>query len=54
MPQDAKKEKVLAGSIVGEDKKSGVIYVVHPVTKEQKKELSRKGRIIDARFMPKA
>lgn len=54
MSQDSKKEKVVAGSVVGEDKKNGVIYVVHPVTKEQKKELARKGKIIDARFMPKA
>lgn len=52
MPQESKKPQT--GSIASEDKKSGIIYVVHPVTKEQKKELSRKGRIIDARFMPKA
>lgn len=52
MSQESKKPQ--AGAVVGEDKKSGIIYVVHPVTKEQKKELARKGRIIDARFMPKA
>ena len=40
-----------AGEIVGEDKKKGIIYVVHPVSPEQKKDLAKKGRIVDAKFM---
>ena len=32
---------------------SDVIYVVHPITPEQKKALKAKGKIIDARFAPK-
>lgn len=41
-----------AGDVVGEDKKKGVIYVVHPVSAAQKKELVKKGKIIDAKFKP--
>lgn len=43
---DQKTQK--AGDIVAE--KNGIVYVIHPVTPERKKELSRKGKIIDARF----
>lgn len=47
------KKEVKAGEIVGEYENTGVIYVVHPVTKERKKELMRTGKkIIDAKFKP--
>ena len=42
-----------AGEIIHKDEKAGVIYVVHPVTPEMKKRLSRQGKIIDAKFAPK-
>lgn len=32
---------------------SEIIYVVHPVTAEQKRELLKKGKIIDAKFAGK-
>lgn len=32
---------------------SDVIYVKHPVTPAQKKDLAKKGKIIDSRFAPK-
>lgn len=49
MSKQASEEKGRkAGDIVAE--KDGVVYVIHPVTPERKKELSRKGKIIDARF----
>ena len=47
----AEKKEYKAGDIVHEDKENGVIYVVHPVTPEQKAELVRKGRILDAVFL---
>ena len=50
MADEKKKEAPKAGDIVGEDKEKGVIYVVHPVTAAQKKELAKKGKIIDAKF----
>lgn len=54
MTEQAKPEKKEPepGTVVGEDKENGVIFVVHPVTPEQKAKLSKKGRIIDARFKP--
>lgn len=45
-------KKVAGGTVVAEDKEKGILYVQHPVTKEQKKELARKGKIVDARFKP--
>ena len=48
--KEAPKEAPKAGDVVGEDKKKGVIYVVHPVSAAQKKELVKKGKIIDAKF----
>lgn len=48
----AKKELDLepqAGDVVKEE--NGVIYVIHPVTPEQKAELVKKGRIVDAKFL---
>lgn len=29
-----------------------IIYVIHPVSPEQKEKLSAKGRIVDARYAP--
>lgn len=54
MANEQKTKKDQAGSVVGEDKKNGIIYVVHPVSKKQKAELMREGKIIDAKFMLKA
>lgn len=48
MTKQAEDKGRKAGDIVAE--KGGVVYVVHPVTPERKKELKRKGKIIDARF----
>jgi len=31
---------------------SRAVYVIHPVTPDQKEALLRKGRIVDARFAP--
>lgn len=52
---DTKKQepKNKAGDIISTDSKNGIIYVQHPVTLAQKKELLKKGKIIDAQFMPK-
>ena len=47
---DTKKKTVKAGDVVGVDKEKGIIYVVHPVSPEQKKELLREGKILDAKF----
>lgn len=54
MANEQKAKKDQTGSIVGKDEKKGIIYVVHPVSKKQKAELMREGKIIDAKFMPKA
>lgn len=48
----AESKKIEAGSVVSEDKEKGILYVKHPVTAKQKKELARKGKIVDARFKP--
>jgi hypothetical protein len=50
MSETAKKPE--AGSITSEDKEKGILYVVHPVTKEQKIKLARKGKIVDAKYTP--
>lgn len=50
--KDEEKKGPEPGTVVGEDKDKGVIYVVHPVTKEQKSKLMKKGKIIDAKFKP--
>lgn len=53
MSEETKKaapKKPQAGDVVAE--KDGVLYVVHPVTPEQKAKLKLKGKIIDARFKP--
>ncbi len=45
-------KKVAGGTVVAEDKEKGVLYVQHPVAAAQKKDLAKKGKIIDARFKP--
>lgn len=45
-------KKIEGGTVVGEDKAKGIIYVQHPVTAKQKKELLKKGKIVDAKFKP--
>ena len=54
MPAKKKEELALEpqpGDIVGEDKEAKVVYVIHPVALERKKELRAKGlKIIDAKF----
>jgi len=45
-------KKVEGGTVVAEDKEKGILYVQHPVTAEQKKDLVKKGKIVDARFKP--
>lgn len=45
-------KKIEGGTVVGENKDKGIIYVQHPVTAKQKKELLKKGKIIDAKFKP--
>lgn len=54
MANEQKAKKPQAGDIVGTDENKRIIYVVHPVSKKQKAELAREGKIIDARFMPTA
>ncbi len=45
-------KEVAGGTVVAEDKENGILYVQHPVTAAQKKDLVKKGKIIDARFKP--
>ena len=43
---------IAGGAVVAEDKEKGILYVQHPVTADQKKDLVKKGKIVDARFKP--